>query len=68
MPAQMELRWLKESDYQGASQRFVKFCKDDITQQADNNPDFDLETYEASIRIILEKLSRSEDNKNQGVK
>ena len=68
MSAKMELRWLKESDYQGASQRFVTFCKEDIIQQADNNPDFDIETYESSIRAILEKLNHSVEQKKQGAK
>ncbi len=64
----MELRWLKENDYQGASQRFVAFCKEDIIQQADKNPNFDLATYESSIRVILEKLNNAAEQKKQGVK
>ena len=61
----MELRWLKESDYQGASQRFVQFCKEDIIQQVNADPDFDIEIYESSIRAVLKKLDHI---KNQGVK
>ena len=68
MSAKMELRWLKESDYQGASQRFVKFCKGDIIQQADSDPDFDIDIYESSIRAILKKLNCSVEQKIQGVK
>ncbi len=63
----MELRWLKEDNYQGASQRFVKFCKEDISQQAQKDDDFNFEVYEASIRLILEKLDQAEQKKIQGV-
>jgi len=63
----MELRWLKAKNYQGASQRFVKFCKEDILQQAELDADFDLEIYESSIRTILEKLDLAEELKKQGV-
>ncbi|HIO91933.1 MAG TPA: hypothetical protein EYG68_03705 [Leucothrix mucor] len=67
MSAKMELRWLKAKNYQGASQRFVKFCKEDILQQAELDADFDLEIYESSIRTILEKLDLAEELKKQGV-
>ncbi|RTZ67427.1 MAG: hypothetical protein DSZ29_00790 [Aquificaceae bacterium] len=68
MSANMELRWLKERDYKGASQRFVKFCKEDIIHQAESDPDFDIKIYESSIRTILEKLDNSTEQKKQGVK
>lgn len=67
MSAKMELRWLKEDNYQGASQRFVKFCKKDISQQAKENKNFDLDIYESSIRLILKKLEQAEEQKQQGV-
>ncbi len=63
----MELRWLKEDNYQGASQKFVKFCKKDIFQQAKEDENFDLEVYESSIRLILKKLEQTEEKKQQGV-
>ncbi len=67
MAAKMELRWLKEGDYQGASQRFVQFCKEDISLQAESDVNFDLGVYEASIRLILEKMDQAEEQKKQGV-
>jgi len=66
MSAKMELRWLKEDNYQGASRRFVKFCKKDISQQAQKDDSFDFEIYEASIRLILEKLDKAEQKKIRG--
>ena len=63
----MELRWLKEDNYQGASQRFVKFCKKDIFHQVEVDENFDLEVYESSIRLILKKLEQAEELKQQGV-
>ena len=67
MSAKMELRWLKEDNYQGASQKSVKFCKKDIFQQAKEDENFDLEVYESSIRLILKKLEQTEEKKQQGV-
>jgi hypothetical protein len=67
MSAKMELRWLKEDNYQGASQRFVRFCKEDISLQAESDANFDLGVYEASIRLILKKMDRAEEQKRQGV-
>lgn len=64
----MELRWLKERNYQGASQRFIKFCKEDISQQAEADENFDFDVYESSIRLILKKLEHAEEQKQQGVK
>ncbi len=66
MSAKIELRWLKEKDYQGASLKFVKFCKDDLIQQVEQDPELDLEIYEASIRTILEKLDHSTELKKEG--
>ena len=68
MSAKMELRWLKEDNYQGASQRFVKFCKKDVLQQADSNKEVDMEIVESSIRLILEKLEQAAEQKKQGMK
>ncbi|HFC91776.1 MAG TPA: hypothetical protein ENJ51_03090 [Leucothrix mucor] len=67
MAAKMELRWLKEDDYQGVSQRFVKFCKEDISLRVESDVNFDLGVYEASIRLILEKMNQIEEQKKQGV-
>ncbi|MCK5919249.1 MAG: hypothetical protein KAG34_12545 [Cocleimonas sp.] len=67
MSAKMELRWLKEDDYQGASQRFAQFCKEDISLQAEADANFDLGVYEASICLILEKMNQVEVQKKQGV-
>ncbi|MCK5903379.1 MAG: hypothetical protein KAG28_09555 [Cocleimonas sp.] len=67
MTAKTDLRWLHESDYDGASQRFVKFCKDDIKRQAERNIDFELEIYESSIRHILKKLDDIAEQKKEGV-
>jgi bisphosphoglycerate-dependent phosphoglycerate mutase len=67
MSAKMELRWLKEDNFQGVSQRFVKFCKKDIFQQAKEDENFDLAVYESSIRLILKKLEQAEEQKQQGV-
>ena len=67
MSAKMELRWLKEDSYQGVSQRFVRFCKKDISLRAKEDANFDLEVYESSIRLILEKLEQAEEQKQQGV-
>jgi hypothetical protein len=68
MSAKMELRWLKEEDYQDASQRFVQFCKEDVSQQVESDVNFDHEVYEASIRLILEKMDQAEEQKKQGVR
>jgi molybdopterin synthase catalytic subunit len=68
MSAKMELRWLKEDDYQGASQKFIGFCKEDIFQQAKSDPTFDFEIYESSIRLILEKLDQVREQRIQGVR
>jgi hypothetical protein len=65
MSAKMELRWLKEDDYQGASLRFIKFCKEDIFFQAKSDANFDVEVYESSIRLILKKLDQAEYQKNK---
>lgn len=63
----MELRWLKEDDYQGASQKFIRFCKEDIFQQAELDPNFDFEIYTSSIRLILEKLDQLKEQQIRGV-
>jgi len=67
MSAKMELRWLKEDNYKGASKRFVRFFKKDVSLQAEVDEDFDLEVYESSIRLILEKLEQVEEQQKQGV-
>jgi hypothetical protein len=67
MSAKMELRWLKEDDYQGASQKFIRFCKEDIFQQAASDPNFDFEIYVSSIRLILEKLDQLKEQQIRGV-
>lgn len=60
MSVKMELRWLKEDNYQGASQIFVKFCKEDISQQATVDTHFDFEVYQSSLRLILKKLQQDD--------
>ncbi len=67
MSAKMELRWLKEDNYQGASKRFVRFFKKDISLQAKVDEDFNLEVYESSIRLILKKLEQVEEQQKEGV-
>jgi len=61
MSAKMELRWLKEDSYQGASQIFVQFCKKDISQQATVDTHFDFKVYESSLRLILKKLQQDDE-------
>ena len=65
MSAKMELRWLKEDDHQGASLRFIKFCKEDIFFQAGLDANFDFELYASSVRLILKKLDQAEYQKNK---
>ena len=58
MSAELELRWLKTDQYKGAAKRFVEFCKEDVKEQsADEN--FDIDKYQDSIKIVLEKLEES---------
>ncbi len=58
MAAELELRWLKTEDTQGAVKRFAEFCKDDIREQSklDN---FDVDKYQEAVKVVLEKLDRS---------
>ncbi len=58
MAAELELRWLKTENTQGAVKRFAEFCKDDIREQSklDN---FDVDKYQEAVKVVLEKLDRS---------
>lgn len=51
-----DLRWLKPSQLKGAARRFAEFCKTDIKHQAKVDNDFDLESYDAAAKLILNKL------------
>jgi len=58
MSAELELRWLKPEKLHGATKRFAEFCKGDILEQS-MLEDFDNETYQNSIKLVLEKLDDS---------
>jgi len=58
MAAEHELRWLKTDSTQGAVKRFAEFCKEDIREQSKLD-DFDLDKYEESVKLVLEKLDRT---------
>lgn len=68
MSAKLELRWLKEDAYQGTAQRFIRFCKKDIVEQAESDQEFDFEVYDDAIREVLERIEAVEMQKKQGVK
>ena len=58
MSAELELRWLKTDDVEGAVQRFAKFCKDDIREQS-QEADFDLANYQEAVKLVLQKLDKT---------
>ena len=62
MAAELELRWLKIDNVEGAVQRFAKFCKEDIKEQS-KQADFDLEKYQEAVKLVIEKLDKKESVK-----
>jgi len=66
MSANMDLRWLKPSMFQGTTKRFAEFCKTDIKQQAEQETDFDVETYHQATKLIINKLQDISDSRNKG--
>jgi hypothetical protein len=58
MSAELELRWLKTENVEGAVQRFAKFCKDDIKEQS-KKADFDLANYQEAVKLVLQKLDKT---------
>ena len=62
MAAELELRWLKTDDIEGAVQRFAKFCKEDIREQS-QQADFDLDRYQEAVKLVLQKLDKKESVK-----
>ena len=62
MAAELELRWLKTENIEGAVQRFAKFCKDDIREQSQEE-DFDLDKYQEAVKLVLEKLDKKDSVK-----
>ncbi|PWQ96351.1 hypothetical protein [Leucothrix arctica] len=61
MPANTDLRWLKPAELKGAARRFSEFCKTDIKQQASADEQFDVETYNKSVKLIVDKLKASRE-------
>ncbi len=59
MAAELELRWLKTGDIEGAAQRFAKFCKEDIQEQSEQ-AGFDLGKYQEAVKLVLQKLDKTE--------
>lgn len=54
-----DLRWLRPSKLKGATRRFAEFCKTDIKHQAKVDNDFNLESYDAAVKLIVTKLQAS---------
>ena len=61
MPANTDLRWLKPAELKGAARRFSEFCKTDIKQQESADEQFDVETYNKAVKLIINKLTASRD-------
>ncbi len=58
MAAELELRWLKTDDTQGAVKRFAEFCKEDVREQSKQD-DFDLDKYQEGVKLVLQKLDKA---------
>ena len=62
MAAELELRWLKTENVEGAAQRFAKFCKEDIKEQSQATS-FDVGKYQEAVKLVLKKLDKKESVK-----
>jgi hypothetical protein len=62
MAAELELRWLKTENVEGAVQRFAKFCKEDIKEQSQETS-FDVDKYQEAVKLVLQKLDKKESVK-----
>ena len=58
MAAELELRWLKTDDAQGAVRRFAEFCKEDVREQSKLDG-FDLDKYQEGVKLVLQKLDKA---------
>jgi len=58
MSAELELRWLKTEEVRGAAKRFVKFCKEDVKTQAEQE-NFEIKKYQDAVKLVLHKLDDS---------
>lgn len=58
MAAELELRWLKIDDAQGAVRRFAEFCKEDVREQSKLDG-FDLDKYQEGVKLVLQKLDKA---------
>jgi len=58
MAAELELRWLKTDDAQGAARRFAEFCKEDVREQSKLDG-FDLDKYQEGVKLVLQKLDKA---------
>ncbi len=58
MAAELELRWLKTDDVQGAVRRFAEFCKEDVREQSKLDG-FDLDKYQEGVKLVLQKLDKA---------
>ena len=56
MSVNKDLRWLRTPGLKGAAKRFTEFCKKDIPKQIKSDPEFDIEIYSDTAKLIIEKL------------
>jgi len=59
MSVNKDLRWLRAPGLKGPAKRFAEFCQADVPQQVKIDPDFNLEIYSQTAKLITKKLQAS---------
>lgn len=56
MSSEVDTGWLDELESHGAAKNFVEFCKTELARRNDTIENFDAETHEEAIKMVLRKL------------
>ncbi len=56
MSSKIDTSWLNQIETGGAAKNFAKFCQTELERRNDTTENFDLETHEEAIKMVLRKL------------